>query len=208
VVEQQRPCDPQPPGRHPVPPGRQATVEAFRVEAAAPSYWRITALDAFDGQIGRPQVTTSVEGRLPSTPDPVPGPLGSARRSTSAPSTRSGSPPRSSRSPSTALTRRLGRRLSARGGCGSRDPDGLDYSVCRSSLASRPDAHDRHRGLDLARSPACPRPPARSPAASRRGGEHGDRRHGQAWRCRTGSAPTSGTASTSGPVRHRRPAGH
>jgi transglutaminase-like putative cysteine protease len=52
----------------------QATVEAFRVEAAAPSYWRITALDAFDGQIWSSSGNyVGVEGRLPSTPDPVPG---------------------------------------------------------------------------------------------------------------------------------------
>ncbi len=52
----------------------QSTVEAFRVEAAAPSYWRSTALDAFDGQIWSSSGNyVGVEGRLPSTPDPVPG---------------------------------------------------------------------------------------------------------------------------------------
>ena len=52
----------------------QSTVEAFRVDAAAPSYWRITALDAFDGQIWSSSGNyVGVDGRLPSTPDPAPG---------------------------------------------------------------------------------------------------------------------------------------
>ena len=52
----------------------QSAVEAFRVDAAAPSYWRITALDAFDGQIWSSSGNyVGVDGRLPSTPDPAPG---------------------------------------------------------------------------------------------------------------------------------------
>jgi transglutaminase-like putative cysteine protease len=52
----------------------QESVEAFRVEAAAPSYWRITALDDFDGQIWSSSGNyVDVDGRLPSTPDPDPG---------------------------------------------------------------------------------------------------------------------------------------
>jgi transglutaminase-like putative cysteine protease len=51
----------------------QSSVEAFRVEAAAPAYWRLTALDDFDGQIWSSSGSyVTVDGRLPQTPDPEP----------------------------------------------------------------------------------------------------------------------------------------
>lgn len=52
----------------------QDDVEAFRVEAASPSYWRLTALDRFDGQIWSSSGSyVGVDGRLPSTPSDAPG---------------------------------------------------------------------------------------------------------------------------------------
>ncbi len=51
----------------------QESVEAFRVEAAAPAYWRLTALDDFDGQIWSSSGSyVEAEGRLPDTPEPAP----------------------------------------------------------------------------------------------------------------------------------------
>jgi len=52
----------------------QASVEAFRVEAAAPAYWRLTALDEFDGQIWSSSGSyVEAQGRLPDAPEPAPG---------------------------------------------------------------------------------------------------------------------------------------
>ncbi len=52
----------------------QESVEAFRVEAANPAYWRLTALDAFDGQIWSSSGSyVDAQGRLPDAPDPAPG---------------------------------------------------------------------------------------------------------------------------------------
>lgn len=52
----------------------QEDIEAFRVEAAAPAYWRLTALDAFDGQIWSSSGSyVEAQGRLPDTAEPAPG---------------------------------------------------------------------------------------------------------------------------------------
>ncbi len=52
----------------------QESIEAFRVEAASPTYWRLTALDEFDGQIWSSSGSyVEAEGRLPDTPEPAPG---------------------------------------------------------------------------------------------------------------------------------------
>jgi len=52
----------------------QEAIEAFRVEATAPAYWRLTALDDFDGQIWSSSGSyVEAEGRLPDTPEPAPG---------------------------------------------------------------------------------------------------------------------------------------
>jgi len=51
----------------------QPDLVAFRVEASAPAYWRLTALDAFDGQIWSSSGSfREVDGRLPSSPDEDP----------------------------------------------------------------------------------------------------------------------------------------
>jgi transglutaminase-like putative cysteine protease len=51
----------------------QSSLELFTVEAAAPAYWRLTALDDFDGRIWSSSGSyVGVEGRLPQTPDPEP----------------------------------------------------------------------------------------------------------------------------------------
>lgn len=51
----------------------QEDIEAFRVEAAGPAYWRLTALDDFDGQIWSSSGSyVEAEGRLPDTPEPAP----------------------------------------------------------------------------------------------------------------------------------------
>lgn len=52
----------------------QEDIEAFRVEATGPAYWRLTALDAFDGQIWSSSGSyVEADGRLPDTPEPAPG---------------------------------------------------------------------------------------------------------------------------------------
>ena len=48
----------------------QSDVVAFRVEASSPAYWRLTALDDFDGQIWSSSGSyDSAEGELPANPD-------------------------------------------------------------------------------------------------------------------------------------------
>lgn len=51
----------------------QSDVVAFRVESSAPAYWRLTALDEFDGQIWSSTGSyDGAEGRLPSSPSDTP----------------------------------------------------------------------------------------------------------------------------------------
>ncbi len=48
----------------------QSDVVAFRVEASSPAYWRLTALDDFDGQIWSSSGSyDAAEGELPANPD-------------------------------------------------------------------------------------------------------------------------------------------
>ncbi len=52
----------------------QSDIEAFRVEAALPAYWRTTSLDDFDGNLWSSSgAFVEADGRLPSTPADVPG---------------------------------------------------------------------------------------------------------------------------------------
>ena len=173
----QRPGDPQSPGRHPVPPGRAVDGRGLPGRGRGPVLLadspRSTPSTA---RSGRPRATTSgstAACRRP--PTPLPGRPGSASTSASAPSTRSGSPPRSSPSRSTARTPTWTgtvtrpRWSSAPAG---RPPTVSSTTCCRSCPASIPmtsrSAPPGWTPSSWPASPACPRPPARSPVASRR----------------------------------------
>ena len=83
----------------------QESIEAFRVEAAAPAYWRLTALDEFDGQIWSSSGSyVEAEGRLPDTLSPRPAPPAHPALPHRGAWPRSGCRPRSSLSPWTAPT--------------------------------------------------------------------------------------------------------